>query len=61
MRASGTEKRARDLRVIGVLAQAGSHATGALAFCDRVIESRDLAAAAADILQSVVEDRRDAS
>ena len=57
----GAEKRARDLRVIGVVAQAGSHAAGTLGFCDRVIESRDLAAAAADILESVVEDRRDAS
>ena len=54
-----TEKRARDLRIIGVLAQAGRNAAGALGFCDRVIESADLAKAATDILGSVVEERRE--
>lgn len=55
------EKKARDLRIVGVLAQAGAHAAGAMGFCDRVIQSADLAKAAADVLQSVVEESSEAS
>ncbi len=50
-------KRDRDVRVVGVLAQAGANAHDALDFCDRVIETRDLNAVAAEVLGEVVEER----
>lgn len=51
------EKAKRDLRVLGVLAQAGTDGPEALGFCDQVIVTKDLNAAAAEILGGVVEDR----
>lgn len=47
----------RDLRVLGVLAQAGAHSGDAMAFCDQVIVTSDLNKAAAEIMGGVVEDR----
>ena len=51
------EKAKRDLRVLGVLSQAGAHSGAALGFCDQVIVTGDLNAAATEILGGVVEDR----
>ncbi len=43
--------------MLGVLSQAGSHSDAALGFCDQVIVTKDLSAAAAEIMGGVVEDR----
>lgn len=51
------EKKRRDLRVLGVLAQSGESSPAAMGFCDRVIATSDLAAAAEEIMGEMAADR----
>lgn len=51
------EKTRRDLRVLGVLAQAGQNSPAAMWFCDRVIATSGLATAAEEIMADAAGDR----